>query len=72
MTRKEKHFIKLFLMMLLAVLLCCLPVTASAKTVAKIGNKKYSSLEQAVKKVKKVRPSNSSPMWLCPVLSPSI
>ncbi len=53
MTRKEKHFIKLFLMMLLAVLLCCLPVTASAKTVAKIGNKKYSSLEQAVKKVKK-------------------
>ena len=43
---------KRLLLALVCILMFSIPVFASAKTVAKIGSKKYSSLEAAIKKVK--------------------
>ena len=53
MEEKRKRMRKLWVVAILAMVLLSIPASASAKTVAKIGNKKYSSLEQAVSKVKK-------------------
>lgn len=49
---RTKKTWKRLLLALICILMFSIPVSASAKTVAKIGSKKYSSLEAAIKKVK--------------------
>lgn len=53
MKNKGAVFVKILLLTLLGVMLLGIPISASAKTVATIGSKKYSSLKTAIAKVKR-------------------